>query len=98
MSDVRKRAHADHAFGAWFRKAYNQQTLQDGGLRVLNASPRPADDLDLNSSLAKFAELYKQAPTSEIRPVNGVVSFGGRRYSASEFNERVNKAAAAGLI
>ena len=98
MKDIRLRAQQDRdGFGAWFHKATVAQTLQDGGLRVVGAPTRQASTED-HAALDAFVREYRITPASRLKPLNGFITLGDRRYTPREFERWIEQASAAGLL
>jgi hypothetical protein len=98
MAEIRARAGKDPAFREWFQKTSIEQTFQDGGLRVLGTPSRQPTKSD-ETLLGEFARLYRFTPSAKLKPLSGVITIDSdHRYTVTEFNQLVNRAASAGLL
>jgi hypothetical protein len=80
---IRERANKEKAFGDAFRAE-------------VSAAPTATVQLVRDPELEEFAEQYTKAPS--LRPIAGFITLGGKKYLVAEFNEKVERAIAAGCL
>jgi hypothetical protein len=95
---IRERAKTDRSY-AHFRRS---SMIREMSGTPVGDAVQPAGvatkGIEVTPEIAAFAKVYRDTPSRQLKPVNGFVEAGGQRYSWSDFQSLVVKAASAGLI